>query len=167
VISAFVVLRAIIALVTEATRRTVEDLLAAARRRIERLQPAEALDAVAGGAQLIDIRSGDARDRDGAIPGSLHIPRTVLEWRVDPASEWRNPAVGGLETQLVLICEHGYSSSLAAATLVELGFARAGDVIGGFSAWQRAGLPVTQAGPPRGDVLPGMAPALDMSPESV
>ena len=148
-------------------RKTVDDLLAAARRRIGRLQPAEALAAVAAGGQLIDIRSGAALDRDGAVPGSLHIPRTVLEWRVDPASEWRNPAVGGLETQLVLICDQGYSSSLAAATLVDLGFTRAADVVGGFSAWRRAGLPVTRARPAGEGLLPGMAPALDMSPESV
>jgi rhodanese-related sulfurtransferase len=153
-------------LVTEATRRTAAELLDDARRRITRLHPGEALEAVADGAQLIDIRSADALQRHGAIPGSLHIPRTVLEWRVDPDSEWRNPAVGGIDTQLILICEHGYSSSLAAATLTELGFARAGDVIGGFSGWQRAGLPIVAAASVPEDDLPGMAPALDMSPKS-
>ena len=71
----------------------------------------------------------------------VHIPRTVLEWRLDPESPWRNPHVGSLDQQIVLICDHGCSSILAAATLVELGFARAGDVVGGFAAWRDAGLP--------------------------
>jgi rhodanese-related sulfurtransferase len=75
------------------------------------------------------------------IPGSIHIPRTVLEWRLDPESPWRNSHVGGLDRPIVILCDHGYSSSLAAATLVDLGF-DAADVIGGFEAWQRQGLPV-------------------------
>jgi rhodanese-related sulfurtransferase len=119
---------------------TVDALLASARARIRRYAPAE----VPPGSQVVDIRSADARRRDGVIPGALHIPRTVLEWRVDPSSAWRTPRLRGDE-HLVLVCEHGYSSSLAAATLVELGLA-AGDVIGGFAAWVAAGLPVRAAG---------------------
>ena len=94
---------------------------------------------------MIDIRSDVDRERDGIVPGSLHIPRTVLEWRLDPDSPWRSPHVAGLDQQLLLLCDHGYSSIPAAATLVELGFARAGDVIGGYSAWQDAGLPTGPA----------------------
>jgi rhodanese-related sulfurtransferase len=137
-------------------RRTIDELLAAARLRIARVDPQQAFDAVATGALIVDIRSDSARERTGVVPGSLHIPRTVLEWRADPDSPWRNPALDDLGRQLILICDHGYSSSLAAATLVELGFARAGDVIGGFEAWLASGLPV---GRPRslGDV-PGMGP---------
>jgi len=140
-------------------RRTIAELLDEARQEIERLEPAEAHAAAAAGGLIVDIRSEVARERDGVIPGSLHIPRTVLEWRVDPAGSWRNPNVGGLTSQLILVCEHGYSSSLAARTLVLLGFEHAGDVIGGFEAWAAAGLPVVRGRPqpPRGQ-LPGMGP---------
>jgi rhodanese-related sulfurtransferase len=127
-------------------RRTLVEILAAAQGRITRLDPAAAFAAVAGGALLIDIRSELNRERDGIVPGSLHIPRTVLEWRIDLDSEWRNPHVGGLDQRIVLICDHGCSSVLAAATLVDLGFADTADVIGGFAAWRGAGLP-TMASP--------------------
>ena len=92
---------------------------------------------------LTDIRSDIDRIRDGIVPGSLHIPRTVLEWRLDPDSRWRDPHVAGPDQRIVLLCDHGCSSVLAAAPLVELGFADAGDVIGGFVAWRDAGLPTT------------------------
>jgi rhodanese-related sulfurtransferase len=141
-------------------RRTLAQLLEAAQTRITRLEPAEALAAVEDGAILIDIRSDFDRGRDGIVPGSLHIPRTVLEWRLDPESRWRNAHIGGLEQRIVLLCDHGCSSILAAATLVELGFSRAGDVIGGFAAWREAGLPT--AVPPRVEradgELAGMGP---------
>ena len=127
------------------TRRTLEELLDAARARIARLEPAEALAATEHGAVLIDIRADVDRERDGIVPGSLHIPRTALEWRVDPDSPWRNPHVGGLDQQIMLLCDHGCSSVLAAATLVDLGFTRAGDVVGGFAAWRDAGLPTAPA----------------------
>lgn len=130
---------------------TIDELLAAARARIRTYRPTE----VPAGAVIVDIRSADARRRDGVISGALHIPRTVLEWRVDPSSEWQRPQLTGSE-QLVLLCDHGYSSSLAAASLSQLGV-DAGDVIGGFEAWVEAGLPVEPAGdPPSG--LPGMGP---------
>ena len=144
-------------------RRTLEELLAAAEDRITRLEPAEALAAVEEGAVIIDIRSDFDRHRDGIVPGSLHVPRTVLEWRLAPESAWRNPHVGGLEQRVVLLCGHGFSSVLAAATLVELGFANAGDIVGGFAAWRDAGLPTMPA--PRyvhdPDGLPGMRPPDD------
>ena len=123
-----------------AKRQTLDQLLEAARARITRYEPADAFAALESGALLIDIRSDHDRDRDGIIPGSLHIPRTVLEWRLEPTSNWRNPHVGDLDQQLILICDHGCSSILAAAALVNLGFTRSGDVIGGFEAWARAGL---------------------------
>jgi len=130
-------------------RRTLEQLLEAARARIERLQPAEARAASERGALLIDIRADVDRERDGIVPGSLHIPRTVLEWRLDPDSSCRNPHVGGLDQQILLLCDHGCSSVFAAATLVELGFAHAGDVIGGYAAWRQAGLPTAPSPPCR------------------
>ena len=109
---------------------------------------------------IIDIRSQDARARHGVIPGSLHIPRTVLEWRIALDSPWRNLHVGGLDQRLVLICDHGYSSILAASNLIQLGFHRAADVIGGFEAWDEARLPVApfRQRLARNSALPGTGP---------
>jgi rhodanese-related sulfurtransferase len=128
---------------------TLDELFAAAAGRIRRFTPAEAL---ASGAAIVDIRSRDAREREGAIPGAHHVPRTVLEWRVASVN-WRNRELDG--RALVLVCDHGYSSVFAAAALVELG-RDAGDVQGGFEAWRAAGLPVTAARV--WDGLPGMGP---------
>jgi rhodanese-related sulfurtransferase len=137
----------------------LNELVAAAAARIERLEPAAALAAQREGAVLVDIRSAVARERDGIVPGSIHFPRTVLEWRIDPASDWRSPHAPGLDECVLLLCDHGFSSVLAAATLVDLGFTRAGDVVGGFEAWCEAGLPVapTTKGNESGG-LPGMSP---------
>ena len=142
-----------------AQRRTLDELLTAAAQRILRLSPVEAHAAARSGALLVDIRSDGDRERDDIVPGSLHLPRTVLEWRLDPDSLWRNPHVGGLDRQIILICDHGFSSILAAATLADLGFTRAGDVIGGFAAWRDAGLPTGPAPLRRrgSGELPGMA----------
>jgi rhodanese-related sulfurtransferase len=142
------------------TRWTIDQLLAEARSRLERLEPGEALAAQQSGALLIDTRSSDERAREGVIPGALHIPRTVLEWRLDPDNDpsHRSPFVDGLDRQLVVVCAHGYSSSLAAATLQDLGFARATDVAGGFVAWKEQGLPVIPAPPDDPQALPGMSP---------
>jgi rhodanese-related sulfurtransferase len=129
----------------------IREILETARGRIRRYRPAD----VPTDAVIVDIRSGDARARDGVVPGALHIPRTVLEWRLDPTSAWSTPRLRGGE-QIVLLCDHGFSSSLAAAALLDLGV-DAGDVIGGFEAWAAAGLPVKPPGEtPRG--LPGMGP---------
>jgi len=140
------------------SRRTLRDLLAEAEARIERLHPTDAAAAVREGAVLIDIRSDGDRGRDGVVPGALHIPRTVLEWRLDPDGAWRTPHVGGLEERVILICDHGCSSVLAAATLLDLGYVRAGDVVGGFAAWREAGLPVRPA--PRHGRAPGELPGM-------
>jgi rhodanese-related sulfurtransferase len=139
-------------------RKTIDELLSEARARLERLEPEEALAAQSSGALLIDTRSHDERAREGVIPGSLHIPRSVLEWRLDPDAdpEFRNPHVGGLDEWLVLVCAHGYSTSLAAATLQDLGFTRATDVVGGFTAWKEEGLPVQPARAVPAGVVPGM-----------
>lgn len=137
--------------------RGADELLRAARARIVRLEPRVAWEAAStGAALLVDIRSDDDRRRDGIVPGSLHIPRTVLEWRVDPDSGWSNPHVGGRDRRLVLVCSHGLSSSLAAAVLLDLGFEGAGDVAGGFEAWRAHGLPVRRAPTRAARVLPGM-----------
>jgi rhodanese-related sulfurtransferase len=145
--------------VADPARRTLPEILAEAEGRIERLPPAEAAAALAEGALLVDIRSDGARERDGVVPGSLHVPRTVLEWRLDPDSAWRSPHAPGLDERVLLLCDHGFSSVLAAAALVDLGFTCAGDVVGGFEAWREAGLPVSAARDGREpDALPGMGP---------
>lgn len=130
-------------------------MLQAAAARITRLDPPEALSAAAAGGLIIDIRSQDARALHGVIPGSLHVPRSVLEWRIAIDSPWRNRYLGGLDEWLILICDHGYSSILAASNLVQLGFYRASDVIGGFEAWEATGLPVAPC-PPRVSAVPGL-----------
>jgi rhodanese-related sulfurtransferase len=124
------------------TRTTIDDLLAAARDRLRRLTPDEALAAMRSGATLVDIRSDAQIARDGTIAGALVIARNVLEWRLDPASQHRHPQAPQLGGWVILLCDEGYQSSLAAATLQNLGFARATDVDGGFQAWRTAGLPV-------------------------
>jgi rhodanese-related sulfurtransferase len=109
------------------------------------MSPAAARQAMTDGWILVDVRSGDQRARGGVIPGSLHAALSVLEWRVDPASGSQQPDLAGHEGRLILICAEGYSSSLAAVRLHELGFSRATDVIGGFAAWKAEGLPVEAA----------------------
>ena len=123
-------------------RTTVDDLLAQAREGLERLDPAATAGAREDGAVLIDIRSDSQIARDGTIPGALVIARNVLEWRLDPASGHRHPEAPGPEDHVILFCDAGYASSLAAATLQQLGFRRATDLDGGFQAWRAAGLPV-------------------------
>jgi rhodanese-related sulfurtransferase len=124
------------------TAKTVDELLAQARAILpHRPSPAEALYAQANGALLVDIRGDDQR-RDGLIPGAVVVPRNSLEWRCDPASEWRHPAITQRDLHIILICQQGYQSSLAAATLQQLGLIHATDLDGGFTAWAAAGLPV-------------------------
>jgi len=121
---------------------TINDLVSAARERLDRVDPAVALDAVRAGAVLIDIRS-ELQRADGVIAGALFYPRNVLEWRVDPASGYSDPALeGDLGKRLIVFCNEGYQSSLVAATLRDLGFTHATDLVGGFQAWRAAGLPV-------------------------
>ena len=141
-------------------RQSLDRLVEEAALQITRYDAFQAHVVSATGAVIIDIRSQDARELDGVIPGSLHVPRTVLEWRVALDSPWRNPHLGGLDQRLILVCDHGYSSILAAGNLVKLGFHRAGDVIGGFEAWKREGLPVgvCRRQPVADGVLPGAGP---------
>ncbi len=127
-------------------RQTIDGLLGAARGRIERLSPEAAHRAMAEGALLVDTRCSDDRRATGTIPGSVHVPLSVLFWRLDPSSGYDDPAFSDLTRPVILICAHGYSSSLAAATLRDLGFASVADVIGGFEAWTAAGLSVQAEG---------------------
>src|SRR3954468_21481469 len=129
---------------------TIDELLARARGRLARVTVDDALEAVRDGAVLVDIRSDLERARDGLVPGAIFHPRNVLEWRCDASSGYDHPRLSGdLGRRIVLVCNEGYQSSLAAATLQDLGFSRATDLVGGFRAWVAAGLPVV-AGEPRG-----------------
>ena len=121
---------------------TVEQLLAAARATLQRLTPEDTHAAMRDGAHLIDIRSDTQRWADGTIPGAHVVARNVLEWRLDPACPQRDPQLSRGHDLLVLICDEGYHSSLAAATVQRFGERSVTDVIGGFRAWRAAGLPV-------------------------
>jgi len=126
-------------------RRTIDEMLAEARAGLRRVGPAEAHAQQRDGALLIDIRPQGLRAADGAVPEALWFERNVLEWRCDPSSDACDERVGGLDRRLIVICDEGYTSSLAAAALQELGFAGATDLDGGFQAWRAAGLPVQPA----------------------
>lgn len=121
---------------------TIDEVLAAARARLTRLSPAEAQRAVESGAILVDIRPQAQRQAEGEIPGAVIIERNVLEWRFDPASAARLP-MASYDLQIIIFCSESYTSSLAAACLLDLGLHRATDLEGGFRAWQAAGLPVS------------------------
>ena len=115
---------------------TIDELVAAARARLERVAP-EALESERlAGALIVDIRPLEQRQTDGALPGALVIDRNVLEWRLDPTSDHRVAESSDHDQRIVLVCNEGYSSSLAAATLQDLGLRRATDLIGGFQAWR-------------------------------
>lgn len=124
----------------------VERLLLAARSRLRRLTPAEAYDAVRTGALLVDIRPEAHRRAEGAIPGALVVERNVLEWRFDPEGAHRLD-VAAPDLHVVLVCNEGYASSLAAASLQDVGVPHATDLVGGSRAWRAAGLPVEHEDP--------------------
>lgn len=119
------------------------DLLAEARRELARLSPDEALEASRQGACLVDIRSESERANDGVIPGAAFVIRNALEWRLDPAGVHRDPELARRDRLVIVVCDEGYQSSLAAANLRRMGL-DATDVVGGFRAWRDAGLPVSQ-----------------------
>ncbi len=139
--------------------RSVDEILAAARARLSRVTPAEAADELDAGAMLIDIRPAAQRAATGEIPGSVVIERNHLEWRLDPESSARLPAVTGYDLRPIVVCMEGYTSSLAAAALLDLGFGRATDVIGGYLAWQAAALPTARPGERAAQIAPGASPA--------
>ena len=122
--------------------RTIDDVLSDARLRIRRLTPGETWEATQTGALLVDIRPAAQRAAEGEFAGALTIERNVLEWRFDPHSSARLDMVRDHDLEVIIACYEGYTSSLAAAALVDLGLWRSADIAGGFRAWQRAGLPV-------------------------
>jgi len=121
---------------------TVDELLAAARARLDRPDPQRAAELVAAGAILVDTRPGWQRAEEGELPGALVIERNHLEWRLDPTSTARIPEAADHDVTWIVVCSEGYSSSLAAASLQDLGLRNATDLDGGFRAWKAAGLPV-------------------------
>ena len=121
---------------------TIDQVLQRARRRLTRVSPQQAAAEQADGALLVDTRTETQRAKQGEIPGALVIDRTILEWRLDPTSPSRIPEAKDHQTRVIVICSEGYSSSLAAASLQDLGLINATDVIGGFQAWKEAGLPI-------------------------
>lgn len=130
--------------------RSVEDLLWEARAGLDRLSPARAAAAQQRGALLVDIRPHAQRVAEGEVPGALVLERNVLEWRLDPQSSARVPEAS-YDVEVVVLCSEGYTSSLAAAALQLLGIRRATDLVGGFVAWQAAGLPTVPGGTPAGE----------------
>ena len=114
----------------------VDGLLAEARAGLDRVHPHELADAVADGALVVDIRPVEQRRRDGDLPGAVVIDRNVLEWRLDPTCPHRIDEATDVDVRVVLVCNEGYGSSLAAATLRRLGLWRATDLVGGYQAWR-------------------------------
>ena len=126
---------------------SIEQVLSAVRARLRRLSPDEAYEAVAKTeAILVDIRPESQRAIEGSIAGALVVERNVLEWRFDPASSTRLPVATDHDLQVIVFCSEGYTSSLAAAALQDLGLWRATDVVGGFHAWRATGLPIVPRG---------------------
>ena len=125
----------------DAQHTTIGQMLDDARRRIRRLTPQEAAAAQARGALIVDTRDSADRAAEGVIPGSVLVTRNTLEWRADPTAEVPDPRLADFQAQLIVVCNDGYSSSLAADNLRRLGHVGAADLIGGYRAWQAAGLP--------------------------
>ncbi|MFD6998622.1 rhodanese-like domain-containing protein [Streptomyces mirabilis] len=122
----------------------IDTLLERVREGLDRVEAEEAYSAAqAGEALLVDIRYAALRERDGLIPGALVVERNELEWRLDPQGSHRAPEATSHELRVVVVCNEGYASSLAAVSLHQLGLHRATDLVGGFQAWKAAGLPVT------------------------
>lgn len=121
----------------------VDEMLERARSRYQRVSPLEAARLMASGGLLVDTRPAAQRAATGEVPGAIVIERNVLEWRLDPTSPYHHAAVTGADQDIIVMCQEGYSSSLAAASLRELGLWRATDLEGGYEAWLQAGLPTT------------------------
>ena len=119
----------------EQERNSIPKILAEARQSLLRVTPEQLSGELENGTLIIDIRPVEQRQRDGELPGAIVIDRNVLEWRLDPTSEHRLPQVTGYDIRIVIVCNEGYSSSLAAAVLQKLGLHQAVDMIGGYQAW--------------------------------
>ncbi len=116
----------------------LDALLAAVRRGLDRVEPADLATELARGALVVDTRPAEQRHRDGTLPGAVVIDRNVLEWRLAPSSPHRIQEIGA-DRRIIVVCNEGYSSSLAAATLQGLGLGQATDLVGGYQAWKDLG----------------------------
>jgi rhodanese-related sulfurtransferase len=119
------------------TRPAIAALLETARKSLDRVQATDLAPEIAADALVVDTRPIEQRRRDGDLPGALIIDRNVLEWRLDPTSPDHIPEVTDASRRIIIVCNEGYSSSLAAVTLRQLGLARVSDLVGGFQAWKR------------------------------
>ena len=140
--------------------RSIEEILAEARARLDRVTPAEAFKDQEAGAFLVDIRPAWQRAGQGEIPGSTVIERNHLEWRLDPGSDARLPWVTGYDQRIIVFCVEGFTSSLAAAALHDLGLSRATDLAGGYQAWVADGFPSAPAAAATATIAPGAVPAV-------
>ncbi len=131
--------------------RTIDELLAEARARLDRVSAEEAYAEQQAGAMLIDTRTYEQRREAGSVPGAIVLDRTIFEWRLDPSSPSHLPQVQDHDARIIVLCRQGYSSSLAAASLQELGLHRATDVVGGVEAWIASGLPIEPFAPDDAD----------------
>lgn len=122
-----------------AVRPAVDQLLETARAGLDRVRPADLAGEIESGALVVDIRPAEQRHRDGALPGAIVVDRNVLEWRLDPTCPYHLPEADRTDLRIVLVCNEGYGSSLAAASLRQLGLSRATDLVGGFQGY--LGLP--------------------------
>jgi rhodanese-related sulfurtransferase len=114
----------------------IDELLAAARQGLDRVDPVNLASEVSRGALVVDIRPVEQRNRDGDLPAAVVIDRNVLEWRLDPTSPHRISEMNDSSRRVIIVCNEGYSSSLAAATLQRLGLPHATDLVGGFQGWR-------------------------------
>ena len=122
---------------------SIDQMLDVARSGIRRYTPSDALAAQSRGAVLVDISPAEQRQEFGEIPGALIVERNVLEWRFDPRSDARLVEVASFDSELIVVCQEGFASSLAASSLRQLGITGSGDLAGGFRAWHEAGLPTS------------------------
>jgi rhodanese-related sulfurtransferase len=123
--------------------KTAKDMVSEAKAQIENLTPQQVAEEAEQGALIVDVRDGEERQRDGGLPGSVHVPRGMLEFRADPTSPYYNPAFDPGK-RVVLHCASGGRSALAAKTLKEMGYTDVAHLEGGFNAWKDQGLPVTK-----------------------
>jgi len=122
--------------------KTVDKLLTDVRDRYERIDPEPALEEQRAGAVIVDTRCYEQRKEHGLIPGALLMERNVMEWRLDPDSDYHEPWVENHETRVIVVCQQGFGSSMAVRSLLDMGLVRATDMAGGFEAWRQGGLPI-------------------------
>ncbi len=124
--------------------KAAKDMVAEAKAQVENLTPQRVAEEAENGAVIIDIRDGEERQKEGSVPGSVHVSRGMLEFRADPSSPYHNPALAP-DKRIILHCASGGRSALAAKTLKEMGYTDVAHLDGGFTAWKEQGLPVEKS----------------------